>query len=70
MRYSKLFPWQKTERGQGFFVPCLNVHEVRVAGLNEALRHRILDAKAYPAIHNGLNGVWFFRTPPAPSKQT
>jgi len=41
MRYSKLFPWQKTERGQGFFVPCLNVHEVRVAGLNEALRHRI-----------------------------
>ena len=40
-RYSNLFPWSRTERGQGFFVPCLNTDEVRQAGLNEALRNRI-----------------------------
>lgn len=31
------------------------------AGLNEALRHRIFNARAYPAIKDGLSGVWFFR---------
>ena len=59
---SRLFPWQLVERGQGFFVPCLNVEETTKAGLNEALRHRVFDAKAYPAIHNRLSGVWFFRS--------
>lgn len=62
-RYSKLFPWHRTERGQGFFVPCLNTTEVIRAGLNEALRHRCFDAKAYPAVRDGLSGVWFFRRP-------
>ena len=61
MRYSKLFPWQYVKTGQGFFVPCLNTDEVQKVGLNEALRHRIFNAKAYPAIHNGLSGVWFYR---------
>lgn len=61
MRYSKLFPWQSVSKGQGFFVPCLNAEEVMKAGLNEALRHRIFNARAYPAIHNGLSGIWFFR---------
>lgn len=62
-RYSKLFPWPQTERGQGFFVPCLNADEVLRAGLNEALRYRMFDARAYPAVRNGLSGVWFFRLP-------
>lgn len=61
MSYSKLFPWQSVGKGQGFFVPCLNTQEVRQAGLNEALRHRIFNAKAYPAVHKGLSGVWFYR---------
>jgi hypothetical protein len=49
------------EKGQGFFVPCLDVEKVRQAGLNAALRHRVFNAKAYPAIHNRLSGVWFYR---------
>lgn len=61
MPYSNLFPWQRVEKGMGFFVPCLNAQEVRRIGLNEALRHRILNAKAYPAVKDGLSGVWFFR---------
>lgn len=58
---SRSFPWQLVEKGQGFFVPCLDVEKVRKLGLNEALRHRIFNAKAYPAIHNRLSGVWFYR---------
>jgi len=58
---SRLFPWQWVDKGQGFFVPCLDVEKVRKAGLNEALRHRIFNAKAYPAIKNRLSGVWFYR---------
>lgn len=61
MSYSKLFPWQRIEKGQGFFVPCLDSTKVQKAGLNAALRQRIFNAKAYPAIHNGLSGVWFYR---------
>ena len=61
MSYSNLFPWSRTEKGQGFFVPCLNTEEVRQAGLNEALRCRIFGAKAYPAIRDGMCGVWFYR---------
>ena len=61
MQYSKLFPWRLVDKGQGFFVPCINTDEVRLAGLNEALRQRIFGAKAYPAVHKGLSGVWFYR---------
>ena len=59
--YSRLFPWQSVNKGQGFFVPCLNTEEVRQAGLKEALRHRIFNAKAKVGIKNGLIGVWFYR---------
>ena len=55
------YPWKQLKRGQGFFVPCLNTEEVRQAGLAEALRHRIFNAKAYPAIKDRLSGVWFYR---------
>ena len=63
MPYSNLFPWSRVEKGQGFFVPCLKADEVQLAGLNAALRYHIFDAKAYPAIKDGLSGVWFFRLP-------
>ena len=61
MNYSALFPWRRLEKGQGFFIPCVNAEEVRLAGLNEALRQRVFGAKAYTAIKDGLMGVWFFR---------
>ena len=61
MQSSALFPWSRVERGYGFFVPCIDTEKTRQAGLNEALRQRIFGAKAYPAIKDGLMGVWFFR---------
>ena len=61
MHYSYRFPWARIKKGEGFFIPCLNVNKVRNAGLNAALPLRIFDAKAYPAIKDGLMGVWFFR---------
>ena len=61
MNYSNLFPWSRLEKGQGFFIPCINTEEVRLAGLNEALRQRVFGAKAYAAILDGRCGVWFFR---------
>ena len=59
--YSRLFPWRSVERGQGFFIPCLNTEEVRQAGLKEALRCRIFDAQTRPSIRDGRLGVWFYR---------
>lgn len=59
--YRRLFPWPSVERGQGFFVPCLNADQVREAGLREALRYRLLDAKARVGIRDGRMGVWFYR---------
>lgn len=61
--YQRLFPWQSVERGQGFFIPCLNLQEVQSAGLKQALLHRILDAQARPGIRDGKIGVWFYRKP-------
>lgn len=60
-RYSRAFPWPRVEKGQGFFIPCLNSEEIRALGLNEALRQRVFGAHAYPAVHKGLSGVWFYR---------
>lgn len=57
------FPWETVERGQGFFVPCLDTHAVREQGLKAAIKMRLLDARAMPCIRGGLIGVWFFRLP-------
>ena len=57
------YPWEKTEKGQGFFVPCLDTDAVREEGLRAAVSHRMLDARAMPGIRDGLIGVWFFRLP-------
>ena len=62
-RLSIKYPWQKTEPGQGFFVPCLDTDAVRTEGLNQALKHRIFNAKATPCIQDGLMGVLFHRAP-------
>lgn len=62
--HHRLFPWSKLRKGQGFFVPCLNLDEIQRIGLDEALRHHIFGAKATPAIRGGLIGVWFYRPTP------
>ena len=64
MKYSSLhLPWEKVEKGQGFFIPCLDTDAVRTEGLNQALKHRIFNAKATPCIQDGLMGVLFHRAP-------
>ena len=67
MKLSIHYPWEQTEKGQGFFIPCLDTDAVREAGLKESVKLRILDAKATVGIRNGLMGVWFFRNGPRSS---
>jgi hypothetical protein len=62
MVWKIVFPWEKLEPGQGFFVPCLHVAPVIEAGLRDALSYRIR-ATATPGIRSGLIGVWFSRLP-------
>ena len=64
------FPWSKTERGQGFFVPCLDTQLVKETGLRQAVSQRILDARAVPGLYTGVIGVWFYRTAPVRTLQT
>jgi hypothetical protein len=59
------YPWDQTEKGQGFFIPCLDTNAVREEGLKQAVRLRIFDARAFPAVRKELIGVWFFRGSPA-----
>ncbi len=63
MKLSIHYPWEQTEKGQGFFVPCLDTDAIREAGLKESVKLRILDARATVGIRNGLMGVWFYRLP-------
>jgi len=55
------------ERGQGFFVPCLDPEAVREDGLKKAAFLHLFDAHAKVGIRGGLMGVWFYRKPPPPS---
>lgn len=57
------FPWEKVEKGQGFFVPCLDTDSVRELGLRKAVLCRVLDARAKTGIYEGFTGVFFFRLP-------
>ena len=61
MKLAIHYPWEQTEKGQGFFVPCLDTAAVREEGLKAAIKLRLLDARATPGIRNGFMGVWFFR---------
>lgn len=58
------FPWQRLEKGQAFFVPCLNPKPMMEYGLKQAVSCRILNARAVPGIYGGAIGVMFYR--PAP----
>jgi hypothetical protein len=67
MNYSRIrLPWKQLERGQGFFIPCLDFEKMREYGLVKAVGMRILDAHAIPGIKDGAAGVWFFRKPSQP----
>ena len=57
----KNYPWEKTKKGQGFFVPALDLHAVRIEGLSRAHELRIFRAKAIFCIKDGKLGVWFYR---------
>ncbi len=61
------FPWQRLERGQGFFVPCLDVEAIKAHGLRKAVGCRMLDARAKVGIYKGVIGVLFYRLPPVRS---
>jgi len=64
------FPWTKIEKGQGFFVPCLDTAVVRELGLKKAVLSRVLDARAKTGIYQGFTGVLFYRLPRASSPRT
>jgi hypothetical protein len=55
------YPWKQLERGQGFFIPCLNPEETRREGLIQAQHAHVFDARAYVGIRNGRLGVLFKR---------
>ena len=55
------YPWAQLERGQGFFVPCLDLEAVREEGLRKALHYRLFDARAEPCVRDGIIGVMFSR---------
>jgi hypothetical protein len=57
------FPWEKVEKGQGFFIPCLDTDSVRELGLRKAVLCRVLDARAKTGVYEGFTGVFFFRLP-------
>ena len=60
----KYYPWQKLEKGQGFFVPALDLNAEREAGLRAAVPCKIKDAQAVFALHQGKIGVLFCRRAP------
>ena len=59
------YPWDRLEKGQGFFVPALDLEAVRRAGLLAAVPLRIRDARATFGVSRGRLGVLFYRPPPA-----
>ena len=57
------YPWVTLNRGEGFFVPSLDVEKTKAEGLGKALGFHLFDARATIGIRTGLMGVWFFRLP-------
>lgn len=57
----KSYPWSVVKKGQGFFVPALDLEAATEAGLRAAVRAHLKDARAVPCVRQGLLGVWFYR---------
>ena len=54
------YPWAELNPGEGFFIPCLDTALIRELGLREALKLKMLNARAIPGIRDELIGVWFY----------
>lgn len=52
------YPWEKTPAGGGFFVPTLQLKQVREDGLRAAVHHKVR-GKAQFGVKDGRLGVWF-----------
>ena len=63
MTILKSYPWTMLKKGQGFFVPALDLDATIEAGLLAAVRAKITDGKAQPCIKAGRLGVLFYRAP-------
>lgn len=63
------YPWPRLRPGEGFFIPTLQLAAVREQGLRASVPHsRGKRFDAYPAIKDGLIGVWFWRPPRGSSR--
>lgn len=63
MSLLKHYPWSRLKKGQGFFVPALDLNAEREAGLLAAVKVKVKDARAVPCINRGLFGLLFYRQP-------
>ena len=55
------YPWNDIPPGGSFFVPALNVKEVRREGLIAAMYADVLQVEGTAGIYDGLYGVIFRR---------
>ena len=55
------YPWSQLKPGQGFFVPCLDLHKTLEEGLKAAVTARVFSAKGHFGVLNGKIGVLFVR---------
>lgn len=62
------YPWAKLEPGEGFFVPGLNVAEIKERGLRAAVPFSFR-TRALIGVRKGMIGVWFYRRHPSPFEQ-
>ena len=62
MKLQVHYPWPQLEKGQGFFVPCLDTQAVKEDGLRKALGCRLFDARAAVGVKDSKLGVIFYRT--------
>ena len=63
------YPWAKLEKGQGFFVPALDLEAVRQAGLLAAVPLHLKDARCTFGIRQGRLGVLFYRVDSRPARR-
>jgi len=57
-----LYPWATLKSGEGFFVPGLNLVEIKERGLRAAVPYPFI-SRAVFGIKDGMLGVWFYRKP-------
>lgn len=55
------YPWKQLEKGQGFFVPCLDTEKTIEEGIKAAVTAKVM-AKFMVGIKERRLGVLFLRT--------